>query len=106
MYTIHELAALAPAADPAGEDGRKLAALHGEWLRRHWPEGLYSPEMHLQMAQMYRPMNALPPTTTRQLTAAANFCAAPLRRCANKKRQGLPRGRPCLSLLKNLHLNL
>ena len=51
---LERLTALAPAADPAGEEGRRLAALHGEWLRRHWPEGLYSPEMHLQMAQMYR----------------------------------------------------
>lgn len=51
---LQRLAALAPTADPAGEQGRALAQLHGEWLRRQWPEGLYSPAMHLQMAQMYQ----------------------------------------------------
>ena len=49
-----QLKALAPAGYPAGDEGRRLAQLHGEWLRRRWPDGLYSPEMHLQMAQLYR----------------------------------------------------
>lgn len=51
---LQRLVELAPAGDPAGEDGVELARLHAEWLRRHWPEGLYTPAMHLQMAQMYR----------------------------------------------------
>ena len=38
-------------ADPAGEEGRKIAALHKEWLGFSWPQ--YSPEAHAGLTQMY-----------------------------------------------------
>ena len=38
-------------ADPAGEEGKRLAKLHKEWLSFTWKE--YSKEAHLGLAQMY-----------------------------------------------------
>ena len=38
-------------ADPAGEEGRKIAALHREWLGFTWQQ--YSPEAHAGLTQMY-----------------------------------------------------
>jgi len=38
-------------ADPAGETGMRLAALHKEWLTFTWPQ--YSKEAHAGVAQMY-----------------------------------------------------
>ena len=38
-------------ADPAGEEGKKIAALHREWLGFTWPQ--YSPEAHAGLTQMY-----------------------------------------------------
>ena len=38
-------------ADPAGETGREIIALHKEWLGFTWTE--YSPEAHLGLTQMY-----------------------------------------------------
>jgi DNA-binding transcriptional MerR regulator len=38
-------------ADPAGETGREIIALHKEWLDFTWRE--YSPEAHLGLTQMY-----------------------------------------------------
>lgn len=50
---LAELQRLLPAQDPASEDARKLCAMHAVWLKRHWPEGLYSKEAHLGLAQGY-----------------------------------------------------
>lgn len=39
--------------DPAGELAQNACALHKEWLCHYWPDGMYSPQMHLNMGQMY-----------------------------------------------------
>ena len=39
--------------DPAGEKAREACRLHREWLCFFWPEGTYSPEAHMGLAQMY-----------------------------------------------------
>jgi DNA-binding transcriptional MerR regulator len=39
--------------DPAGPLAQKACRLHKEWLCFYWPDGQYSKEMHLGMAQMY-----------------------------------------------------
>jgi DNA-binding transcriptional MerR regulator len=39
--------------DPAGPLAQKACGLHKEWLCFYWPDGQYSKEMHLGMAQMY-----------------------------------------------------
>lgn len=44
---------LAPNGDPADAQGARLADLHRQWLCRHWPEGMYTKELHRSMAQLY-----------------------------------------------------
>ena len=39
--------------DPAGAEAAKLVAMHARWLKMHWPEGVYTPEAHRGMGQMY-----------------------------------------------------
>ena len=39
--------------DPAGELAQKACDLHRQWLCLHWPEGMYSKQAHLNMAEMY-----------------------------------------------------
>ena len=41
------------AGDAAGPEARKLAAMHGHWLRMYWPEGMYTPEAHKGLADGY-----------------------------------------------------
>lgn len=43
--------AVAAGADPAGEAGRAVAALHAEWLRMSWHK--YQPAMHLGLVDLY-----------------------------------------------------
>lgn len=39
--------------DPAGPLAQEAADLHRQWLSHFWPEGLYTPEAHYGLAQMY-----------------------------------------------------
>lgn len=39
--------------DPAGEKAREACKLHKRWLSYSWPEGEYSPDAHMGLAQMY-----------------------------------------------------
>lgn len=43
----------AAGGDPAGEEAGELCRLHREWLCLFWPEGLYSPELHRNLTQIY-----------------------------------------------------
>lgn len=42
---------LTPKEDPAGEEGKRLASLHREWLCLYWPA--YTPEAHRGLVDMY-----------------------------------------------------
>lgn len=44
-------AAVQAAADPAGEEGRRMYELHREWLGFTWI--FYTPEAHCGLAEMY-----------------------------------------------------
>ena len=44
-------AAVQAAADPAGEEGRRMYELHREWLGFTW--NFYTPEAHCGLAEMY-----------------------------------------------------
>jgi len=39
--------------DADGSHAAKAAALHAQWLQYYWPEGIYSPETHVALAQGY-----------------------------------------------------
>ena len=39
--------------DVEGEAARRCCALHQEWLNYFWPEGMYTPQAHLALAQTY-----------------------------------------------------
>lgn len=39
--------------DAGCEAAQKACALHQKWLSHYWPDGLYSPQMHRNMAEMY-----------------------------------------------------
>lgn len=39
--------------DPAGEMAEKLCELHRRWLCMFWKEGMYTKEMHCNLAEMY-----------------------------------------------------
>ena len=39
--------------DPAGEAAMEACGLHRQWLCLFWPEGQYSKQAHLALAQMY-----------------------------------------------------
>lgn len=41
------------AGAPDGPEARTLAALHAQWLKMYWPEGMYSPEAHKGLADGY-----------------------------------------------------
>ena len=41
------------AGDAAGPEAQKLAAMHAQWLRMYWPDGMYSPEAHKGLAEGY-----------------------------------------------------
>jgi len=44
-------AAVMAGAEPTGEEGRRIATLHGEWLSFSWET--YSPQAHAGLARMY-----------------------------------------------------
>lgn len=39
--------------DPSSEAAQEVARLHKDWISFYWPEGLYSPDAHYGLAQMY-----------------------------------------------------
>lgn len=39
--------------DPAGELAQRACDLHRQWLCLSWPDGMYSKQAHLNMAEMY-----------------------------------------------------
>lgn len=39
--------------DPAGEAARHVVDLHRQWLCAFWPDGSYSKEAHLGLAESY-----------------------------------------------------
>lgn len=39
--------------DPAGEAAQQACDLHRQWLCMYWPEGQYTKQAHLALAQMY-----------------------------------------------------
>ncbi len=41
------------AGDAAGPEAQKLVAMHAQWLRMYWPDGIYSPEAHKGLAEGY-----------------------------------------------------
>lgn len=59
--------------DPAGATGRKIAALHREWLSYMWPG--YSPEAHRGLAESY----VADPRFTAYYDKNTSGCAAFLR---------------------------
>ena len=40
-------------ADVEGPEAQRLCELHAKWLTYFWPEGMYTPEAHLSLAQTY-----------------------------------------------------
>lgn len=66
-------AAVAAGLDPAGEEGRALAALHRDWLAFTWPS--YSPQAHAGLAEGY----VADPRFTAYYDRARAGCAAFLR---------------------------
>ncbi|MCL2025051.1 MAG: MerR family transcriptional regulator [Coriobacteriia bacterium] len=47
------LAAALAEGNPAGELAQKACDLHRQWLCYFWPEGMYSPQAHRGLAEMY-----------------------------------------------------
>lgn len=41
------------AGDARGPEAKRLVAMHAAWLKMHWPEGLYTPEVHRSLADGY-----------------------------------------------------
>lgn len=39
--------------DPAGELAQKVCKLHKQWICIYWPDGMYSREAHMGLADMY-----------------------------------------------------
>lgn len=44
---------LAPSGDFRSEQAQEMAKLHGQWVSCFWQNGMYSPEAHVAVAQMY-----------------------------------------------------
>lgn len=44
---------LAPTGDCSSVQAMEMAKLHGQWASCFWPDGMYSPEAHTAVAQMY-----------------------------------------------------
>ena len=39
--------------EPSGELAQEVCDLHRQWLIFHWPKGMYTPEIHFNLAEMY-----------------------------------------------------
>ena len=50
---LKKLQALLPTEDTECEDAQLLCAMHAKWIQGHWPDGLYTKETHLALAQGY-----------------------------------------------------
>lgn len=50
---LKKLGELRVANDPDCEEAGALCAMHATWLNRYWPEGMYSAEAHLSLAEGY-----------------------------------------------------
>jgi len=50
---IEQLKMTLPSGDPQSINAWKLVEMHKNWLCMHWPEGAYSPEAHVSLAQGY-----------------------------------------------------
>jgi len=48
-----EVVAALTDGDADGAHAARAALLHAEWLKRMWPDGLYSPDKHVALAQGY-----------------------------------------------------
>lgn len=48
-----QLAIAMATGDPAGEEARRLAHMHAQWIEGHWGAGRYTPEAHRGLAHMY-----------------------------------------------------
>lgn len=44
---------LLPSGDVTSPQAQELCVMHAKWLNSHWPDGLYSKEAHLSLAQGY-----------------------------------------------------
>lgn len=47
------LAEAFPTGDPAGELAQQICEMHREWICMFWPDGMYSKEAHVGLADMY-----------------------------------------------------
>ena len=50
---IEQLKAAMATGDARSPEARELARMHAAWIRAHWPEGAYSREAHLGLAEGY-----------------------------------------------------
>lgn len=50
---IDQLKLVMAEGNPTGEQGKKLARMHAEWVSAHWGVGSYTPEAHLGLVRMY-----------------------------------------------------
>lgn len=50
---LERLKELLPSGDTTCVEAQMLCAMHAKWIQGHWPEGLYSKETHLSLAQGY-----------------------------------------------------
>ena len=66
-------AAVQAAADPAGEEGRRMYELHREWLGFTWI--FYTPEAHCGWQKCTLRTSVSPRTTTATLQGAPHGCA-------------------------------
>ncbi len=44
---------LTPTGDPESAEAEEMALLHGEWASIFWADGMYSPDAHRALVQMY-----------------------------------------------------
>lgn len=50
---LKRLKELLPEGDAGCAEAQMMCAMHAKWIQGHWPDGLYSKEMHLSLAQGY-----------------------------------------------------
>lgn len=50
---IEQLKAAMATGDAHGAEAQELARMHAAWIKAHWPEGAYSREAHLGLAEGY-----------------------------------------------------
>lgn len=50
---LDKLAAAVRTQDVRGREARELCAMHEEWLKMYWPDGMYTREAHAALAEGY-----------------------------------------------------